>query len=168
VLEEPPANAQIILLVERLRNIPPTVQSRCAVLHFKPVASGDLALWLHEEQGVSMDHALEVAQRSGGSFSKALALKDDDAPEVDLSSFDMDEFFSWLGEASWRKEGRKRAERVLTALIEEAERQLSSGDLEQAGRIKLLLSARRCLDHHVNPRLVLEDLFVKMRVPVGS
>ena len=163
VLEEPPPAAQIILCATDEHSLPATVRSRCAVLYFRPVAEGIIASWLERVHGVEPERAADIADRSSGSFRKALDLKEDDGKSPDLSDYSTAEFFALLSESGFRKEGRKTAETVLTKLIETAERRLRGGDVTQAGRIEALLEARRRVDGNVPPRLALEAVFLKLR-----
>jgi DNA polymerase III delta prime subunit len=134
--------------------MPSTVASRCAVLRFRPLPAGLIQEWLEKEQSLSSSEAARVAARSDGSFAKALrVLKENEAP--DLSTVTPDEFFSWLSEPAWKKEGRARATEFLNRLIEET-------DPLKSERRELLLAARRQIDRHVPPRLVLGNLFVKL------
>ncbi len=162
VLEEPPARTQIILLAVFERNMLPTILSRCAVLRFKPLPNAEIAKWLVKEKGVFIDEAEKIAARCDGSFSRALKLLD--APEmVSLDGVDVDEFFASLAEPSWRKEGRARATEVVLRLTEDAQARLEKGDLAQAESLKALFQARRQLDRYSPPKLVLENLFVKLK-----
>jgi DNA polymerase III gamma/tau subunit len=162
VLEEPPYNAQIVLLALNEQALPSTVLSRCGVIRFRPVPTKLIAEWLEKTHGIDFEIAWTVADRAGGSFSKALAHKDDDGERMDISEYKTDDFFALLSENQWRKEGRKNAERALTFLIESARRKLEQGDLEQTNRIKSMIQARHRLDRHVPPRLVLETLFTQL------
>ena len=162
VLEEPPYNAQIVLLALNEQALPSTVLSRCGIIRFRPVPTKALAEWLEQKHGVDFDIAWTIADRAGGSFAKALSHKDDDGERMDISEYKTDDFFALLSENQWRKEGRKNAERALTFLIESARRKLEQGDIEQKNRIKNMLQARQRLDRHVPARLVLETLFVQL------
>ncbi|MBV9080869.1 MAG: DNA polymerase III subunit delta' [Elusimicrobia bacterium] len=163
ILEEPPPLAQIVLCAADEHNLPSTIRSRCGVAYFAPVAEGLLAEWLKDTQGLPEERAAEVADRSGGSFGKALRLKDETGDTLDLSDYDMAEFFSLLNEPGFRREGRKNAEAALTKLIEAAERRLREGSAAEVERIAALLEARRRLDRNVTPRLALEALYLKLK-----
>jgi DNA polymerase-3 subunit delta' len=162
VLEEPPHNAQIVLVALNEKALPSTVLSRCAIVRFRPVPTKVIAEWLEKNHGVDFEIAWTIADRAGGSFSKALAAKDDDGERMDISEYKADDFFEQLAGHQWRKEGRKNAERAITFLIESARRKLEQGDLGQKSRITSMLLARRRLDRHVPPRLVLETLFTQL------
>ena len=72
------------------------------------------------------------------------------------------DFFAFLNEPAFRREGRKRAEKVLVQLIESAQTKLEQGDLTQAMHLKTFLTARRYLDQNVSPRLVLGNVALKL------
>lgn len=167
ILEEPPNNAQLVLLSVDERNLPSTVVSRCAVVRFSPLPVSIIAAWLADAHSVSKDRALELGEASGGSFAKALRLKDQEPESLKLESFGPDEFFDWINNASWRKEGRARAERLLTHLIEQTQSEMGFDEPARATRLRSILRARRQLDRHVPPRLVLESLYLRL-VPVFS
>jgi DNA polymerase-3 subunit delta' len=162
ILEEPPPRTQIILLAVFAKNILPTILSRCAVLRFRPLKAKDIALWLEKNRGVSQKEAEAAAERADGSLSRGIRL----LTESDLLTLDdvtVDQFFASLAEPSWRKEGRVRAMDVVRRLTDEAQARLERGDLAQADSLKILFQARRQLDRHTPPRLVLENLFLKLR-----
>lgn len=166
VLEEPPNNAQIILLAIDERSLPTTILSRCAVLRFKPLSPEQITRWLIDEFRMPLDEADQIGRRANGSFARALLLKDEGEPSVtDLSSYQMDEFFELLGATSWKKDGRKQAEAAITTLIEKTQKKLEAGDRAQEERLSVLLSARKQMDRHVPPRLVLENLYLKLESP---
>lgn len=162
LLEEPPAQAQIVLVSNDEHALPSTVVSRCAVVRFRPIPTKIIADWLEREHAVSESAAMEIADRAGGSFEKALALKDEEHATTDLSDYTLDEFFTMLAGTNWRKEGRKQAEAAVTNLIETSQRKLESGDLAQTTRLSALLAARKQIDRNVPVKLVLETLYVKL------
>jgi DNA polymerase-3 subunit delta' len=164
VLEEPPPLAQIVLCVSDEHSLPATLRSRCAVLYFRPVAEGVLAAWLEKTGSLEAERAAEIADRSGGSFARALSLKEADEPEpLDLAAYDVEEFFTLLAKTNFRKEGRRVAEVATTQLIEDAERRLRAGDMSQAARLEAMVEARRRIDRNMSPRLALEALFLKLQ-----
>lgn len=162
VLEEPPYNAQIVLLALNEKALPSTVLSRCGIIRFRPIPTKMIAEWLERTHGIDFEIAWTIADRSAGSFSQALTLKDDDSERMDISEYKPDDFFALLAETQWRKEGRQNAERAITYLIESARRKLEQGDLEQRPRIVQMLRARQRLDRHVPAKLVLETLFTQL------
>ncbi len=162
LLEEPPNNAQLVLVATNEHALPSTVLSRCAILRFRLVPAKTLADWLENDHAVGQEKAAEIADRSNGSFKKALELKDEERVSMELSDYSLDEFFTLLAETNWRKEGRKNAENAVTHLIESAQKKLNSGEIGQARRIEAMLAARRQIDRNVPAKLVLETLFLKL------
>lgn len=68
-LEEPAPNTYLILLASSMQNILPTIQSRCGILKFHPLSSGQIASLL-KERGFS-EHFADLSQ---GSIGRALEL----------------------------------------------------------------------------------------------
>ncbi len=73
VLEEPPADAVILLLSARPDELPETILSRCHVVTFQPLSEGFVASTL-EEEGVDPGAALLSARLSGGNLGRARRL----------------------------------------------------------------------------------------------
>jgi len=161
ILEEPPANTQIILLVTDEKMLPATVLSRCAILRFRPLPAGRVASWL-EARSISAERASEVADLAGGSLSRAIAIAEEEEVPPDLGSFQLDEFFEMLAEPSWRRDAREKASRAVAHWIEASQRKLEAGDLAQTDRLRHLLAAQRQLERNVSPRLVLGNLYLQL------
>jgi DNA polymerase III subunit delta' len=70
VLEEPPADAVLLLLSARPDELPETVVSRCHVVAFLPLAEPFVARAL-EDEGVASDVALLAARLAGGNLGRA-------------------------------------------------------------------------------------------------
>jgi DNA polymerase-3 subunit delta' len=73
VLEEPPADAVLLLLSARPDEVPETVVSRCHVVTFLPLAEPFVAETL-EREGVASDMALLCARLAGGNLGRARRL----------------------------------------------------------------------------------------------
>lgn len=74
-LEEPLGQALFLLLASDLRQVPPTVRSRCQLLSLGIVPTNAIAAAL--QQGMPAAEAELLAQESGGYPGKALALAND-------------------------------------------------------------------------------------------
>lgn len=72
-LEEPPGASHLVLLVERVRMLLPTVRSRCQTLSFRPLRPEEAADILVAE-GMSQEDARWAAHLSGGALNRARAL----------------------------------------------------------------------------------------------
>src|SRR5437867_10455302 len=73
VLEEPPADAVILLLSARPHELPETVLSRCHVVTFQPLAESFIVQTLAGE-GIDPTQAALVARLSGGNLGRARRL----------------------------------------------------------------------------------------------
>ncbi len=78
VLEEPPADAVLLLLSARPDELPETVVSRCHVVWFRPLSEGFVASSLSRE-GVSPELASLTARLSGGNLGRARRMATDPA-----------------------------------------------------------------------------------------
>src|SRR5439155_24621757 len=70
VLEEPPADAVLILLSARPDELPETVLSRCHVVTFLPLPEPFVVGTL-EAEGIGRDQALLAARLAGGNLGRA-------------------------------------------------------------------------------------------------
>src|SRR5207249_1590468 len=70
VLEEPPADAVLILLSARPDELPETVVSRCHVVTFLPLPEPFVVRTL-EEEGIAPDAATLAARLAGGNLGRA-------------------------------------------------------------------------------------------------
>ncbi|MEL7343547.1 MAG: DNA polymerase III subunit delta' [Pseudomonadota bacterium] len=74
MLEEPPANATLILVVHQPARILPTIRSRCQVLKMRPLAPEDLVSALEATGTVLPEHPETLAALAQGSVGRALSL----------------------------------------------------------------------------------------------
>ncbi len=80
-LEEPKGNSVMILLVENIQSILPTIQSRCVNLRFRPVDQESIAGYLTKSLGISQAYGKMVSAFSYGSVGRAIRLgADEDFP----------------------------------------------------------------------------------------
>ena len=77
-LEEPPSAAIVILVTALPDLLLPTIQSRCRRLRFALLSEADVARVLVERAGISEKEAHQLAARSGGRVSRALARESGD------------------------------------------------------------------------------------------
>jgi DNA polymerase-3 subunit delta' len=77
VLEEPPADAVLLLLSARPDELPETVLSRCHVVPFQPLSEGFIGRTL-EDEGVDASLATLAARLSGGNLGRARRLARDE------------------------------------------------------------------------------------------
>jgi len=162
LLEEPPHNSLIVLLSLNEHNLPVTIRSRCARLSFRSISTSLLTSWLSEKFGLEEEEARQTADLSGGSFSKAVELRENPDDSFDLTGLTLDELFETLNDRRWRREGREQSRKMIDYLIESSRKNLGEGRDATVKRIHLLLSARRQIERHVTPKLVLESLYLSL------
>jgi DNA polymerase-3 subunit delta' len=73
VLEEPPADAVLLLLSARPQELPETILSRCHVVTFQPLAE-DFVVQTLAAEGVPADRARLAARLAGGNLGRARRL----------------------------------------------------------------------------------------------
>ena len=66
----------------------------------------DIAAWLEKTFAMTAERAAEVADRSSGSFARAIELKEEQTETLDITDYSVDEFFALLNSSNFRKEGR--------------------------------------------------------------
>ena len=70
-LEEPPGTMVLILLATYIDQILPTVRSRCQLLQFSPLSTGDVERLIIDKMTLPPDKAHLLASFAAGSFGKA-------------------------------------------------------------------------------------------------
>jgi DNA polymerase III subunit delta' len=122
-LEEPPAGAVIILLVERDDRLPETIRSRCQRLPFRPIERDVIERTLSERGAAEVD-ALAIASAAAGRLGWALQAADDPGlleeraqmldETVRLAHAGRGERFAWARDAAGRDQAvRERYQREL-------------------------------------------------------
>lgn len=76
-LEEPPSDAVLILIVESLNYILPTIQSRARKLRFFPLGADEIERILVDSYGVDRERAGMLSRISSGLLGRALKYKDE-------------------------------------------------------------------------------------------
>lgn len=172
-LEEPPADAIMILIGTNTARQLPTIRSRCRLIRFLPLSNIDLANILLEQGHVkSLEQGLRLAKISDGGIESALALLDESLDEIrdelskELSTARprsvflakrLNEFVEAAGKEAPPR--RRRFRSVLkTALDIYRSRILdeSTGPLLWSRRIDRTLEAMEQLDRNANIPFVLE------------
>lgn len=74
LLEEPPANALLLLVAHRPAALLPTIRSRCRMLRLGPLGPDDLAAALAQALGAPPANPAALAELAGGSAGEAVRL----------------------------------------------------------------------------------------------
>jgi len=77
ILEEPPPRVVLLLTVDAVDNLLPTVASRCEVLRLRPMPINGLKRALSDNYEVDGDQAEQLAHFSGGRVGLALGMRED-------------------------------------------------------------------------------------------
>lgn len=79
-LEEPTANALLILITEEFARLPATIRSRCQRVHFSPPPSDVALAWLQTQLPDSLNPSLLLNLSHGAPLAALRLAKDDVAP----------------------------------------------------------------------------------------
>jgi len=79
ILEEPPLHLVIILITHIPRLLPPTIISRCRIIHFSPLRDEDINEILKKQKNIKAEFIPIVSQLARGSMSEALKLIEEES-----------------------------------------------------------------------------------------
>jgi len=75
ILEEPPANALLVLVCHRLGTMIPTIRSRCRVIDFQPLSADDFGTLIKRDHGNLPQSDIDAVYAiAGGSVGRALQI----------------------------------------------------------------------------------------------
>lgn len=81
-LEEPGAATVWVLTTSRLNRLPATIRSRCQRVRFAPLGEPTIVEFLRTRAGVPASDAALLAALSGGSLSRALAMRESNPEQL--------------------------------------------------------------------------------------
>jgi len=191
-LEEPPPRAVFFLLAHDTRNILDTIISRCAYLRFPELTADEVAGVLVERYGIGEDEAAWAAGRSSGTVMKALDVLDPSYQDLVTAAVEFVGKVAdgvnaayCLAAADALAAGLDEARSFLRALIdvyrdllvaasgapetvvdggrfENAAETACSLPLPPAAGLGAIDAASDALDRNCIPKLVLENLFLRL------
>lgn len=135
LLEEPPAKTVFILIAENEKNILQTILSRCQVLKFPPLNSGEIQQALIEREQCNAQEAIMLANQAQGSYNKALSLLHNKANTLPYEKW----FVQWV-RAAFRAKGNAA---VIQELIEWSEELAALGREQQKKFIEFCIELFR-------------------------
>ncbi len=171
-LEEPIDKMHFILLTSQPDALLPTILSRVQRVRFGALPEALIATLL-AARGVALDIAMRVAPLSGGSMEIALGLCDVEATEAResfvkraLDALDAPSLSATLDLAEQGKRDKVTLRIHMLALAARfAELAKSEKSAERwAARYAHVLQALRDLEANASPQLVMETMFIRMRV----
>ncbi len=77
LLEEPPEQCCLLLITDSVRNLFPTIVSRCQILPFVPLTTDVVEQSLIDRDGIPSKQAKAAAMLSEGNYTRALTLADE-------------------------------------------------------------------------------------------
>ena len=104
LIEEPPAKTIFILIAEDEEQIISTIQSRCQILHFPPLAEDTIKEALVKNYNLDISVATKIAQQSNGNYNKACDLLYQDSEDLQFETW----FIYWIRSA-FKAKGNKAA-----------------------------------------------------------
>ncbi|NHF59061.1 DNA polymerase III subunit [Flavobacteriaceae bacterium TP-CH-4] len=103
LIEEPPNKTIFLLVAQNEEQLLQTIQSRCQIVHFPPLAEEAIADGLIVN-GLTRPEALRVAHEANGNFNKALDLMNRDSEDLVFEKW----FVQWVRSA-FKAKGNKTA-----------------------------------------------------------
>lgn len=94
-LEEPPDKVVLLLTVDALESLLPTIVSRCEVIRLRPASLKEAQAFLERHQGLPAEQANLIAHLSGGRIGAAIRLAVQ-PEQIDRRKEALDTFFNLL------------------------------------------------------------------------
>lgn len=151
LIEEPPDNTVILLVVEQVEQLIGTIVSRCQQIFLQPLGDQHIMAALTDKEGLLENRAMAIAQRADGSYNKALQLVKNTGTEAQFEQW----FIKWVRTA-FKSKGNAAA---IQGLIQWSETIAGKGRETQKIFLDYCLSFfRQALLHNygANPLVYLE------------
>ena len=104
LIEEPPNKTVFILIAEDEEQLINTIQSRCQILHFPPLAEDDIVSALIKNYELNQSAASKIARQANGNYNKACDLVYSDSEDTQFEEW----FVFWIRSA-FKAKGNKSA-----------------------------------------------------------
>jgi DNA polymerase-3 subunit delta' len=162
ILEEPPENTVIILIVKFKELLLDTVISRSQTLFFQPLKHSEISNWLILNCSVDALKAKKIAELSGGSLKNAQKLVIE--KEIEWASLwyklkTQNFYISNILELSKNIAKSNSALECVDTMITEAEKDFNVHPNEAMKVLCLLNTSRILLLKNINAQMVLDNLF---------
>lgn len=174
IVEEPPEKTILFFLVDRVENIPVTIRSRTEVFYFSLVREAEIASAL-VAKGIETVKAGAIAELAWGRPGRALELATDEeffGKEIELAKIfkklliaPASQRNAILEQLTEKKDGTRVAEEMANVLdtwlmTGRGMLRREADDTRVAHVIDSLHEAKVMLRQNVNPRLILENIFL--------
>ncbi|MDR1260060.1 MAG: DNA polymerase III subunit [Endomicrobium sp.] len=166
MLEEPPKNTIIILIVKYKGAIPWTIVSRSQILFFQPLNNIEILNWLMMNHKMDIVEAKKIAELSEGSISNAVKLVDRNKKinlclwyklkNEDLCISDILKLSKIVS-----KNGANGAIEFIDSMIIEVKKEFRMYPQEKKTikALELLIASQSLLVKNINSQMVLDNLF---------
>lgn len=182
-LEEPPQNSLLILIVEKPKDLLPTIASRCQMIRLRPLETDKLISILVNEYDISRERAGFLSRVSEGRLGKAISYEynildwkngvleefSNDECTEDYAAENRDELSRKLNIlASWYRDllvfKATQDESLLINIdrIDDIKKAVPSSNIDELiGMFERVLSAKERIENNVNPKLALSAMLNK-------
>lgn len=184
-LEEPPQNSLLILIVERPKDLLPTIASRCQMVRVRPLEIDELKSILVNEYGISRERAEFLSRVSEGRPGKAISYEydilewknsvleefSDDECVEDYAGADRDELskklnvlVSWYRDLLVYKAIQDESLLINVDRIDGIKEGAASYKIDELMRIfESIVNAKEGIENNVNPKLALSAMFKEIK-----
>jgi len=163
-LEEPPAWTVIFLLAKHKENLPSTVVSRTQVIYFSPLPENSISEYLISGHSIQRTEAEKAAHLCDGSISNALSLlENNDSTASSLWRKLKNSELCGAELLFTSQQLSKNAQEALSELLNEAKIDFRAGSEKTGSAIEEISISQKLLEKNVNPQMVLDVLFLKLR-----
>lgn len=175
-LEEPPEACLIILITAQPTLLLPTIVSRCQKINFEALTIGEVETYLREKFNLEKEQAYFLAKFSGGSVGLAQQYYQEGVIEKkqDLSTFLVEmkqqDLAMAIDKAASLAAHKEEGPLTLDLLLYLYHQQLltkiknsQTAAVTEEYVVDLLLQAKKDTFSHVNTRLLLENIFLRIK-----
>ena len=164
VLEEPPGESLLILITANLTKLFPTIISRCQLVRFNPLPLGEIELTEAQEEILNL---LSIIYTN--DLEQLFKISDELAIHKEKIGETLNFLLNWYRDLLMTKvTGIKKLLNFpqKESELKEKVNKFSSFQLEEA--INCILECAQFIQKNVNPRLVLEVMFLKLREGIND
>lgn len=164
LLEEPPPNTHLVLLVEHSSQVLGTLRSRCQWIRFRPLPEAAIRDHLASARpDLSEEEVRRAVRASEGSLTQALSFVDQTQEEpFDWARVSLSELFQWCDRLGNPKSGRDTAYRFVTRLHQDLALEVRETGGSPRGLEQTLQTLQQLRDH-VSPGLAVATLLLTLR-----
>lgn len=167
ILEEPPPGTHLVLLSVDPGSLLDTIRSRCQIVRFRPLSTGELRKVLEDRAArgelLEPDRFEPVIAAAEGSVGRALdMLGEAESLDFDWEGAALSELLSWCEQFGSPRLGRDAAEDFLRRLLARFRTEAAEGCRSPSDMARIAEALER-VRRFVNPGLVLQACLLRLR-----